>query len=402
MQFELQTGDFRALNIPYTTTSGKNARLGICYVDVEAVPAELRDWLGVNPRTPKLDKKEHLRGPVAKAIVSTLEDDPDMMCVRNNGITVLVDSMEFQRVEGGAGVLKVTLTDKTQHGIVNGGHTFHAIRQVVDDPERVEPVGAQVRMHFVQGLSPKHIADVAEGMNRSLQVDDKSLENLRGTFDEIEKALRGKPGADQIAYRQGDPGEVDILFVLTVMAMLDLNEYPDRRKHPHSLFGQQKAVLDKFVNEVKDPNAGFRRMLPCLHEILRLTDEIQKGVAGSLGRLKVSQAKKGNRVASPKNKSEPAYFAGGRIGGHVPVGFLYPIVASFRANIDPEKWAEGKFVWLTDPFKLMDEMSGELAEIIKQEHKENNGKPAEVGRKEAAYRGCYSVIMMELASRGLL
>lgn len=41
-------------------------------------------------------------------------------------------------------------------------------------------------------------------------------------------------------------------------------------------------------------------------------------------------------------------------------------------------------------------------EIVKQEHVDNNRKPAEVGRKEAAYRGCYSVMMMELAKLGKL
>lgn len=270
---------------------------------------------------------------------------------------------------------------------------------MVEDPDRTDPVKAQVRVHFIQGLDREHIADIAKGLNRSLQVDDKSLENLQGTFDEIKKALGKKPGSDQIACRQGDGGDVDIRFVLTTMGMLDLNEYPDRKKHPHGLFGQPKAVLDKFVKDKDNQSAGYRLMLPHLHEILCLTDEIQSGAAAELGRLKINEAKRGNRVASPKHKSEPAYFAGGQIGGRVPLGWDYPMITGLRANIDPKEWKKGKFVWLLDPMELLNEIMEEMSAIIRQEHKDNKDKPAEVGRKEAAYRACYSVVMMALAER---
>lgn len=406
MQFKLQCADFRALPIPYTNSSGKDARIGIVYVGVDQLPAELGDWMKVNPRVPRLDRHEHLKGPVAKAIVRTLTEEPEMMCVRNNGITLLVDDMDFHRVEGGHGILTVTLADPDRHGIANGGHTFTAIRQVEDDPDIQKPVNASVRLHLIQGIDRQHIADIAEGLNRSLQVDDKSLENLQGTFDEIKTSLMGKQGADQIAYRQGETGEVDIQFVLTSMAMLDLDEFPDRKRHPHTLFGQPKAVLDKFVEAnnraKKGEKASYKLMLPRLHEILSLTDEIQRGAAEELGRLKISKAKNGNRVASPKHKTEPAYFAGGQIGGHVPLGWLFPMVAAFRANIDSKKWADGEFAWLMEPNELLNATIVEMCSIIRQEHMDNKEKPAEVGRKEAAYRGCYSVTMMELAGRGLL
>jgi hypothetical protein len=51
---------------------------------------------------------------------------------------------------------------------------------------------------------------------------------------------------------------------------------------------------------------------------------------------------------------------------------------------------------------LLDNTIEEMMEIVKQEHIDNNRKPADVGRKEAAYRGCYSVMTMELARQGKL
>jgi hypothetical protein len=136
------------------------------------------------------------------------------------------------------------------------------------------------------------------------------------------------------------------------MAMLDLDDVPDRKRHPHTLFGQPKTLLQKFVAATDDSNAGYKRMLPKLHDILRLSDEIQRAMADELGKLKISE-KKGNRVAPPRNKDEPAYFAGGKIGGHIPLGWLYPIMAAFRANVDRKAWAAGNFAWLANPFEIL-------------------------------------------------
>ena len=55
-----------------------------------------------------------------------------------------------------------------------------------------------------------------------------------------------------------------------------------------------------------------------------------------------------------------------------------------------------------NPHELLKATHEEMARIVQQEHKDNNSNPAEVGRKEAAYRGCYGVVVLELAQRGLL
>jgi hypothetical protein len=48
----------------------------------------------------------------------------------NNGITVLVDEMSFDRASEDDGIITATLSDPERHGIANGGHTFTAIREV--------------------------------------------------------------------------------------------------------------------------------------------------------------------------------------------------------------------------------------------------------------------------------
>ena len=399
----LRTDDYRALPIPYSSQNGKIPKLGTCYVRVEELPESLQDWMKVNPRIPLIDKKTHLRGPVAKAIVDTLIDEPEMMCVRNNGITLLVEKAEHTKETGGQGILTLTLSDPGAHGIVNGGHTFAAIREASEHASKPDPWNATVRLHIYEGLEAARIPDIAEGLNRSLQVNDASLANLQGTFEDIKAALNGKQGFDQIAYKQGDTEDVDILFVLTLMGMINLSKFPNRKSHPNTLFGQQKAVLQGFVEDAGKTVPTYKRILPKLHEVLVLSDLVQREAASRMsGRLKVTNSDKQNRVRSPKHKQKPAHFAGGTIGGHIPVGWIYPMVAAFRANIDPKKWDDGEFEWLDEPISVLDATIAEMCEIITQEHTDNKNKPAEVGRKEAAYRGCYGVVTMELAGRGKL
>lgn len=410
VQLQFPTQEYRSLPIP-NTDSNKRVKLATCYVRVGDVPEQLGEWMTVNPRVPKFNKKDKLQGPVAKAMIRTLQEEPEKFALKNQGIYLLAEEVSFDKQEGGRGIVTVTLNDPESHGLVNGGHTFRAIREALAEREEegagAEGLDAYVRLHIMEGVNEDIITDIAEGLNRSMQVDDPSLANLEGRFDQIKEHLAGKPGADQIAYRQGDTGEVDILQVLTYMGMLDLDRFPDRKTHPNSLFGHPKAVLHHFMEETDDGGAqsgptAFDRILPSLHEILVLTDWIQQLGVQRLARLKVAVSKKENRVGSARFKGRPAHFAGGTIGGNFALGWLYPMLAAFRANISPGAWADGKLEWVMDPRQLLEAVIDEMAEIVKQEHEDNNRKPAEVGRKEAAYRACYGVITLELAQRGLL
>lgn len=397
----LPVDEFRSHPIPYSNPDGSKPKLGSCFVPVEALPEGLRDWMSVNPRVPQLGaKSETLKGPVAKAIVDTLLERPDMMCLMNNGVTLLVQKMEHNKGTGGKGELSLTFSDPQVHGVPNGGHTLAAIFQVADDNDRPEPWPAMVRLHIYEGLAPDVIPAMAEGLNRSMQVDTKSLENLKGMFEKIKIALHGKQGCDQIAYRQGDTEPVDVQFVLQLMACLNINKFPDRKTHPNSYFGQVAKVLDDFVTDQAEGSGPkfYDRMLPRLHEILVLADEIQKLGVKELAKLKVKKAigKNTGYVGNEAHKKRIAYFAGGHIEGYFPVGWLMPVLAAFRANVSQKAWEQGELQWVEDPTKLLKATIEEMCEVIRQEHTDNNSKPAEVGRKEAAYRGCYGITTLEI------
>jgi hypothetical protein len=397
---EFPTSEYRALPIP--SGNGAEAKLATCFVRVSDLPGGLQEWMKVNPRVPKVNRKDKMKGPLAAAMKRTLLEEPEKFALMNQGMYILCETMAFAKSGGGHGIATVRLSDKEIHGLVNGGHTYQAIREAAEERQDEQDWDAYVRLHIMSGIDPADIMGLAEGLNRSMQVDDPSLENLKGTFDEIKEALDGKRGAERIAYRQGDPGEVDVQQVLQIMSLFDLKNFPDRKKYPNKLFGHQKLVLQEFIADRKQGAPVFKRILPRLHEILVLSDEVQKKLVAGMPSVKISGAKTNNRVASEKYKKIPARFSTGTIGGKVPLGWLYPALGALRANVSKKEWDRGRFVWLEDPKRLLEEVGPEMAPVIKQEHQDNKGKPGEVGRKEAAYRACYSVVKMALADAGML
>ena len=240
--FTVPATEYRSLPIPGLD----GTKIGDCFVNVTDLPEELENFMKVNPRVPSRTQKGVLSGPVIKGITETLIDDPEDMSIKNQGIYLLVHEATFARAPGGAGQLVITLSDPSRHGIVNGGHTFAAIRDAIenaDDQESVSLARAYVRLHILQGIEASKVAEIAEGLNRSKQVDDPSLANLQGHFEGIREVMEGKPGAAAIAYNQGADGDVYISEVLVFLEMFNRERF-DRKKHPHYLYSRTKSALE--------------------------------------------------------------------------------------------------------------------------------------------------------------
>ena len=99
---------------------------------------------------------------------------------------------------------------------------------------------AYVRLHVLRDIEKDKVPEIAEGLNRSKQVDDPSLENLRGHFETIKKVVKGLPGAEQIAYHMGDEGSVYITEVLVYVEMFNCERY-DARSIP-TMFSVERKL----------------------------------------------------------------------------------------------------------------------------------------------------------------
>lgn len=398
LNFKIECDDYRTLRIP--SVNAEKIKLGTLFVRIEDLPEELLNWMEVNPRNPKYTKAGNLSGAVSRSIVKTLQEEPRIFSLKNLGIYLLVDEAESTRLTGDRHRVTITLTNNKKHGIVNGGHTYSAIRQVIDS--ETYDGGAFVRLHLYMNVPEEDIVELADGLNRNLQVTNASLSNLVNKFEPIKTAMNGKRGAAEIAYADGDSGKVDILEVLHILSCFDLNTYRGNEKYPNDVFGSKQKILDRYSNDIERPNSSFKILINSIQEVLKLSDDIQKACAKKTSYYKIKNTdKKGTRVGSDNHKKD-AIFSDGVIGGFIPQGWLYPMLSAFRANIKPSAWQNGELEWLIPNDELLENIIDKLADIITTQHKDNKNKPGEVGRKATAYDQCYSAAFMYIAMKGKL
>lgn len=407
LKLELPVDDYRALPIPGVG----QAKLGVAYVKVTDIPGSLDDYMEINPRVPSRTKKGILSGPVAHGILSTLRDSPEVMVLKNQGIYLLVEDAQFNRGKGGAGELIITFSDPGKHGIINGGHTYAAIREAIetaaegDDAKDLQ--NAYVRLHIFQGIDEDWVPDIAEGLNRSRQVDDPSLVNLQGEFDIIRKTLRGVTGENAIAYHQGDEGDVYISELLVYLSLFNTERF-DERKHPNALYNRQALGLKYFSDDMQESKKTMMALIQKLPEFLWLADSLRKLTPAAakknnfkFGAAKISGSDKAERAGSPKHKGIFLPFLGETVNYRVPNGWVYPMLASFRANL--KKTEDGKgYEWRVPLEKILPEVIDDLVGVCVVEHRDNNMRPELIGKRESAYNQCYTKIQLYLAKRNLL
>jgi hypothetical protein len=66
--------------------------------------------------------------------------------------------------------------------------------------------------------------------------------------------------------------------------------------------------------------------------------------------------------------------AGGTIDGLIHLGWLYPMLAAFRANVSREAWNKGSLEWITDPEDVLAAVIDGMTSVVKQDHQDNKGK----------------------------
>jgi hypothetical protein len=393
----IPTSEFRSLPIPGIP----GAKVGDCFVRVVDLPPELEGYMDVNPRSPSRKADDTLRGPVVRGISDTLTGDPENMALKNQGIYLLVEGAEHIHAPGGRGQLTIVLSDKSLHGIVNGGHTFCAIRENIENASEVDAESLEqafVRLHVLSGIAEDKVPAIAEGLNRSKQVDDPSLANLQGHFNVIRDVMKGLPGEYDISYHQGDTGDIYVTEILAILEMFNCQRF-SKNKHPHYLLSRMKSALEFYKNDIKANPSPLELLIPRLPEILRLADNLRKKTptaskdAGfQFGRVKLG---KKDRAASPAHKNEPLPFIGGSIDCRVPNGWLFPMLAAFRANV---RWDldKGLFAWKVPLDELLPKVIGDLVRVCVSEHKDNNLRPDQVGKRESTYAQCYDKVSLYL------
>lgn len=386
---------FKKIESPYDNNGTKTY---IAVVNVKNVPEDFKEWRKLNPRDPNLNSG------VSKQIKATLEDDPDSFFFRNRGITVIAEKITFDNKEN---VVQLEMADKSRNGLLDGGHTFFIIREHVENlsQEALVNFDAFVKIEIIEGIKDLDEAiTIVASRNRSTQVKEQSIEELRQHYDEIKKILKeNKPAYEaRIAYKEyeladdGSKKDIDIKEILSYLICFDVESF-DRKRHPIKAYSQKTGI----VEYVKNNRDRLLKYIPLLPQILALRDTIyldipaayNKSQSGKFGKLKgvveVSNKPRRNKEYLPFLEVESTY--------QIPSGFIYPILAAFRNLVicDNEKCS-----WKTDSIKFFQELKHELATRIGEQAMEFRN-PNKLGKDTATWGRCYDLVEIETLKRAL-
>lgn len=362
----------------------------VCYARANSLSAGLANWMSVNPRT------QNMQSAVALSILDSLKNRPQDFHYLNKGLII-----PAERASLSEGKLQFELTDPSLHGIGDGGHTYRAIQMVKAGEGLTDE--CYVRVDVRTNLSPAEIINMVTANNNVVQVDNRSLEDLQGSYDVLKELLAGEPFFDRLQFKmnqQSDDGKmINIDKLLAIILMFSCSWYDN---DPHSRdfpihYSQIQSVQTRFIRQDKKAREKMLwNMQPILHDIFELWDRIESELPIPPKKKSGRQSKKSFKYLSyTKYKDGQAVgktlFYQKDISYIIPEGIIYPILAAFRVLVGQTE-ADGKYFWKTDPFAIWDQLQNQFADQVLNDPQ----TPVRFGKSQSAYHACQIMVVYQL------
>ena len=368
-----------------------NAERHIFVMPAKALPKGIPD--DPNARRPNTNKRLYKK--VEESLFG-INAEPGTFHLKNKGITIIAKSVDQQ----GDDIYDINMLSGT-HGIVDGGHTYKII---VDNLENSAlPDDQYVMVEVRTGIPEQWIPEIAGGLNTSVQVQDMSLDQLRGLFNWISEELKGEKYATQIAWSENDPGDYDARDIVSLLMMFKVELFPNERdEHPVSGYEKKSTALKLF----EDKTDSFKRMKPILKDILTLHDTIAYHAKEVWN--KATPGGRGGNLSFIENREKGAFdfhFISKRGQHRLMGGALYPILGAFRWYVvtDPKtlnmRWRGG----FESVLSAWNRDGAELLKATKQMSDELGRNPNAIGKSRPHWANLHTIVakkdLMSRASR---
>jgi len=389
-RFSFPVVSFRHVETPFIKQGYRNF---VAVVDIRELP-DLNAWRRINVRDPKLS------GAVPLAIRASVHDNPELFVFLNRGIVLSVDSVSFNNQTG---KLTVTMTDPQLHGLLDGGHTYNILLEERENIEEPQYVKAEI----LEGFKQEEIPTLVDARNTSNQVRDQSLMNLQGEFEKLKKAIALQPYSGLIAYKEhellddGGSKPIDVREVIAILTCFDRENFTER-VHPINAYRSKAACLQHFSEHKED----YEPIYPLVADILELYDHVQlllpdlyNRVRGKSGEVEGGKFGKLTGVTKYDGRRKGCLrFINGETKYGVPSGFVYPVLAAFRALLQEKSgcytWGKG-----VEPLKMLEGQLGEtLADTIGNFALDARN-PSKTGKSPLVWQACYQAAQVAYLSR---
>lgn len=383
MKYEFEVKTYKDLGNPY----GKEGQKMI-YLFVHAKDLPENFSFGPNPR------EQNMKTSVAKKIISSLQEGTEQFYVKNRGIAIHAKDIKFIPSKS---IVELDLPDNDMYGVLDGGHSYKAIlenRKISKDGS-FECVNEFVKIEVIIGAED-YFEQLAASRNTSVQVTDSTIAELEKKFDFIKDVLNKKPYFDKISFKQNEQKDIEVIDILRLMYAFNLEKFPDHTTVGVSAYTSPKAVLNDFLADVKTAEATrskseYEAIAKILPEIIQLYDLIEKEAG-----LKYKEATKTGKYGAIKgvdgtegDKKHHSKFFGEKIDYKSPIGFIFPIISSFKALVEKDEY--GNYMWICDPKDAWDKNGATLMEATVERSTSLGSNPQSTGKDSGLWKQNLSV-----------
>lgn len=401
MKFELEAYSFKKMEDPIKravetedSTSKKKPKY-IFYARANSIPTELKNWMKTNPRDQKTTTD------VAKQIYNSLMDNEDFHNL-NRGIVYSAEDVTY---DNKTNIATLILENPDIHGNIDGGHTQTIIIDSNDAGTTLDE--RYVIFEVFTGIDTP--ADLAAARNTSVQVDLKSIEELKKNFETLKKVMYPINPLDfkdpmafhtRIAYKMNEnigKDPIDVREIIAILNIFNQKLYPIKDNghvggtQPIQSYTGKEMSLKKFLSLGKDErNTILENMADIIPSIFALYEKIETEFPD-----KVNQAKKryGSKKYSKHNRDSivgQSNFLQTDLKYIVPKGIIYPVLSSFRALVAVDN-ITGKYTWKKDPSLVWEELGVKLATIVMEEKEDN---PEYLGKSNNLWSNLFKEVII--------
>lgn len=401
-------------------------------------------WKDINPRS-----QEDLNKKIYKDIKSSLKNEPDIFHIKNKGILFFANKCSF---DNKLNEVEIEFLEYDEHGNVDGGHTLVIIQeylyeQVIPDILRfknidltsyneldtkiekynyikniinkndyfldIESLKAYVLVEVIENIDKSEISisSIVKSRNTSLQVNQKSLDNLDKKFNGLLEILKNPQTKfaswdlfKRVSVKQGQniKDEIDILHLTSLL------EYfiSDNIDSPINIYNNWKQLSDKFIIRLDNQNCSNKydyinsNLYGAIDDIFWKIIEIYDYIECNFQELASLSGKKyGTKKYSNYNNNnivDYSTFSKTPLKYSVPTAIIKPIIAAFKHLIIFDN-NNNKYKFKNDPYKIIQSNDNniiqEIAETILDASEEyHSNKPNSIGKDKSLYNNLANIV----------
>ncbi len=403
----------------------------------------LNYWKEKNPRS-----QDDLNKKIYKEIRNTLDDSPDTFHIKNRGILFLSKKCTYNNKDNS---VDIEFDDPEMHGNIDGGHTMSILQNFVLDslgPSILTEKGINTtnyskltdkkeKSDYLRNVLTKedfykkfnykndcyvlvevfeNVADndsdisiIVRCRNSSLQVDQKSLDNLEKKYDGLKQILLTPPNdmkswklSERLSVKQGE----NINDEIDVLELSALIEYfiSDNNDNASNIYNGWKKLSENFIKRLDTQISNdkysinsevYNSIKDILWKIIKLYDVVERTLPDMAIALGKRYGKK--PYSEYKDKfSHRSIYSLSEIKYNVPSALVKPIIASFKHLVIKEK---GIYKFKYDPIEIWqnnNSVSTELiTTILSASEDYHNNKPNGIGKDKTLYASLSNIVKLK-------